>query len=40
MLYAKLPEPAYEEYDCKIKATNVYNFVYEHYKDAQTFVYA
>lgn len=40
MLYAKLPEPAYEEYDCEIKATNVYNFVYEHYKDAKTFVYA
>ncbi|MFC1571814.1 type I restriction endonuclease subunit R [Candidatus Margulisiibacteriota bacterium] len=34
LLYEKLPEPKYTEQDCEIKKVEVYNFVYEHYRDA------
>ena len=34
-LYADLPEPTYTEKDCEQKGLEVYNFVYEHYKDSQ-----
>jgi len=40
LLYAKLPEPSYVDQDCEVKGTEVYNYVYEHYQDAQNFVYA
>lgn len=40
VLYADLPEPAYTEQDCEAKGLEVYNFVYEHYKDAEHFVCA
>ena len=39
-LYNALPEPSYTVNDCDLKSTEVYNFVYEHYVDANTFVYA
>lgn len=40
ILYADLPEPTYSEKDCEEKGLEVYNFIYEHYIDAQKFVYA
>jgi hypothetical protein len=39
ILYSDLPEPTYTENDCEIKGLEVYNFIYEHYKDASNFVY-
>lgn len=39
-LYNALPEPSYTVKDCDLKSSEVYNFVYEHYVDAHTFVYA
>ena len=38
ILYSDLPEPTYSEKDCEAKSFEVYNFVYEHYKDAENFV--
>lgn len=38
ILYDGLPDPAYSENDCETKKLEVYNFVYEHYKDANHFV--
>jgi type I restriction enzyme, R subunit len=40
VLYDSLPEPTYSEKDCEHKGVQIYNFVYEHYHDAQNFVYA
>lgn len=40
ILYADLPEPTYSQTDCEFKKLEVYNFVYEHYRDAKTFVFA
>lgn len=40
ILYNDLPEPTYAEKDCEMKGLEVYNFVYEHYKDANHFVCA
>lgn len=40
VLYKDLPEPSYVEQDCEMKGLEVYNFVYEHYKDANHFVCA
>jgi type I restriction enzyme R subunit len=40
VLYTDLPEPTYSEKDCEIKGLEVYNFVYEHYKDANHFLCA
>lgn len=40
ILYADLPEPTYSEKDCEFKGLEIYNFIYEHYLDAQNFVYA
>mgnify|MGYP001561642753 CR=1 FL=1 len=40
VLYNDLPEPTYAEQDCEIKGLEVYNFVYEHYKDANHFMCA
>ncbi len=40
VLYKDLPEPTYAEKDCELKGLEVYNFVYEHYKDANHFVCA
>lgn len=40
LLYAELPQPTYTEMDCLNKGLEVYNFVYEHYRDAENFVYA
>ena len=40
ILWADLPQPTYTEMDCQIKGLEVYNFVYEHYRDAENFVYA
>ena len=39
-LYDQLPEPTYSESDCEAKKLEVYNFIYEHYKDAENFVEA
>ena len=38
ILYDALPDPAYSEQDCELKGVEVYNFVYEHYRDANHFV--
>lgn len=38
VLYSHLPEPTYSEKDCEAKSFEVYNFVYEHYKDAENFI--
>jgi type I restriction enzyme R subunit len=40
ILYDSLPEPTYSQKDCDYKGAEIYNFVYEHYLDAQNFVYA
>ena len=40
VLYSDLPEPVYSEKYCEIKRLEIYNFVYEHYKDANHFVCA
>lgn len=40
VLYDSLPEPTYTQKDCDYKGAEIYNFVYEHYLDAQNFVYA
>lgn len=40
LLYAQLPEPTYVDQDCEVKGSEVYNYIYEHYQDAQNFVYA
>lgn len=40
ILYAALPEPAYSEKDCDLKGIEVYNFMYEHYRDAKHFISA
>jgi len=40
VLYKDLPEPTYAEKDCEMTGLEVYNFVYEHYKDANHFVCA
>ena len=34
VLYADLPDPKYKEADCDLKGHEVYNFVYENYRDA------
>jgi type I restriction enzyme R subunit len=38
ILYAELPESKYTQDDCENKKTEVYNFVYEHYLNAESFV--
>ncbi len=38
ILYASLPEPTYSEEDCETKGLEVYNFVYERYKDSKDFI--
>jgi len=38
ILYDSLPEPTYSEKDCELKGLEVYNFVYEHYQDARSFI--
>jgi len=35
VLFTKLPEPAYTEKECELKGFEVYNFVYENYRDAR-----
>lgn len=40
VLYNDLPEPAYSEQECEAKGLEVYNFVYEHYRDANNFIYS
>jgi type I restriction enzyme R subunit len=40
LLYAKLPEPTYTEQDCKVRGVEVYNYVYEHYRDERSFAFA
>lgn len=38
VLYSSLPEPTYSEKDCDIKGVEIYNFMYEHYRDAENFI--
>ncbi len=38
VLYAGLPDPKYNETDCDLKGREVYNFVYENYRDASVLV--
>jgi len=38
LLYSKLPEPTYTEKDCKIKGHEIYNFVFEHFVNAESLV--
>ncbi len=38
VLFPKLPEQVYTENDCEYKGLEVYNFVYENYRDASSFV--
>ena len=40
LLFNELPEPTYTERECELKGFEVYNFVYEHYQDAKSLVYA
>lgn len=40
ILYDYLPEPTYTDEDCKTKGLEVYNFVYEHYPNAERFMSA
>ena len=40
ILYAELPDPTYSQADCEVKKLEVYNFVYEHYREAEVFVAA
>jgi len=40
LLYAKLPEPTYTEHDCKVRGIEVYNYVYEHYREERNFAFA
>lgn len=40
LLFTKLPEPTYTEKECELKGFEVYNFVYEHYQNAEAFTYA
>jgi type I restriction enzyme R subunit len=39
ILYDSLPEPTYSEKDCEFKGMEIYNFVYEHYHDARSFIF-
>lgn len=34
LLFKKLPDPAYSSNECEFKGIEVYNFIYEHYQDA------
>ena len=34
VLFPKLPEQVYTEYECEYKGMAIYNFVYENYRDA------
>lgn len=38
ILYDFLPEPTYSQDDCDYKSVEVYNFIFEHYLDANNFV--
>ncbi len=38
VLFPKLPEQVYTENDCEYKGLEIYNFVYENYRDASAFV--
>lgn len=38
ILFPKLPESVYTENDCKYKGLEVYNFVYENYRDSRAFI--
>jgi len=38
LLFTKLPEPTYTEKECELKGFEVYNFVYERYRDAKDLV--
>ena len=38
LLFTKLPEPTYTEKDCELKGFEVYNFVYENYRDASMLI--
>ena len=40
VLYYSLPEPTYSQHECDAKGIEVYNFVYERYRDAKDTVYA
>ena len=40
ILFDTLPEPTYSEKDCEIKGLEIYNFVYEHYPNAERFMSA
>jgi len=40
LLFSKLPDPTYTEKECEQKGFEIYNFVYEHYQDARSLVYA
>lgn len=38
LLFEKLPEPTYTEKECEMKGFEVYNFVYEHYRNVEMFI--
>ncbi len=38
ILFPKLPEPVYTENDCEYKGLEIYNFVYENYRDAKALI--
>ena len=40
VLYDSLPEPTYTQQDCDYRGSEVYNFVYEHYLDANNVIYS
>ena len=40
ILFIKLPEPVYTEKECELKGLEVYNFVYENYRDNKNLVVA
>ncbi|MEI7510581.1 MAG: type I restriction endonuclease subunit R [Candidatus Peregrinibacteria bacterium] len=40
LVFQKLPEPQYTSTECELRGMEIYNFVYEHYKDARSLEYA
>lgn len=40
ILFPKLPESAYTEYDCEYKGLEIYNFIFENYRDASALIAA
>jgi len=40
LVFQKLPEPQYTSTECELRGMEIYNFVYDPYKDARSLEYA